>query len=220
MLDLLLALAVQTSTAPADLVDVPSMHPSYRVDIRYATADNFFGRKVYPEARCILIRPAAEALERARTWLETHHPELHLLLKDCYRPDPVQAVLWDAVKGTPKARYVANPHTRTGSIHAYGAAVDLTLAEADGEELDMGTPYDHLGPLAEPRHEARYLREGKLNAEQLRNRKILRQAMRQAGFVGLRNEWWHFNLGTSKQVRARYRRLSVPFSAVPRVSRP
>lgn len=208
-------LAEAAPEKPPDLVDVAGYDTRFVIDIRYATADNFFGKAVYPEARCILLRVVAERVVRAQRYLDERHPGLRLSFKDCYRPDHVQQVLWDAVKGTERARYVANPSTPTGSIHAYAAAVDVTLADASGAELDMGTPYDHLGPLAEPRHEPRFLREGRLTEAHVRSRRILRAAMRSAGFVGLRNEWWHFNAAPAKVVRARFRRLDIPFRAVP-----
>ena len=201
----------------APLVDVAGLDARFVLDIRYATADNFFGEQVYPEARCILRRDVAKQVTKAQRWLDAHHPGLRLLFKDCYRPDPIQHVLWDAVKGTSKAAYVANPNTKTGSIHSYGAAVDLTLADAQGEELDMGTPYDHLGKLAEPRHEARFLARGELTQAQVDRRLILRRAMTEGGgFVMINNEWWHFNAAPAAEVRKKYRRLSVPFEAVPR----
>lgn len=214
----LLVLGANPQSTP-DLVDVATLDPRFLLDIRYATTDNFFGQKVYPQARCLLRPFAAEKVVKAQAWLDKKHPGLRLLFKDCYRPDPIQHVLWDAVKGTKKARYVANPNTRTGSIHSYGAAVDLTLADADGKEMDMGTPYDHLGRLAEPRHEEEYLRSKKLSKKQVRQRRILRAAMvKGGGFRIIRNEWWHFNADSSKVIRNKYKRLSVPFSAVPRAS--
>lgn len=217
---LLASLALCTGPEP-DLVDVAGLDARFRLDIRYATTDNFFGQKVYPEARCLLLRPVAKKVVKAQAWLDAHHPGLVLLFKDCYRPNPIQHVLWDAVKGTPKARYVANPNTKTGSIHSYGAAVDLTLADPKGAELDMGTEYDHLGRLAEPRHEAEYLEAGKLTKAQVRSRRILRDAMlKGGGFTMIRNEWWHFNAAPSRVIRKKYRRLDVPFSAVPRPSAP
>lgn len=214
----LIGLALAAPGHAESLVDVASLDPRFGFDIRYATADNFFGQVAYPEARCLVLRPVGQSLTKAQAFLDEHHPGLRLLFKDCYRPDSVQALLWNAVKGTPKARYVANPNTRTGSIHSYGAAVDLTLMDAEGRELDMGTAYDHLGPKAEPRHEERLLEAGELNPEQVKNRRVLRRAMRNAGFIGLRNEWWHFNAFSARKTRSQFPRLDVPFSAVPRPS--
>ncbi|MCB9655926.1 MAG: M15 family metallopeptidase [Deltaproteobacteria bacterium] len=200
------------------LVDVASLDDRFILDIRYATNDNFFNQKVYEAPRCILLAPVAERMLKAQRWLDEHHRNLglRLMFKDCYRPNHVQFIMWKAVAGTPKARYVANPHTKTGSIHSYGAAVDLTLADAEGRELDMGTPYDFLGRLAEPRHEAAYLADGKLTPDQVQHRRILRSAMVEGGGMHtIPNEWWHFNAAPAKVIRTRHRRLDVPFSNVP-----
>ena len=208
-------LAAAPGANSADLVDVSKLDPRFRLDIRYATADNFFGKRVYPEARCLLLREVADQVVRAQAWLDKHHAGYTLLFKDCYRPNSVQRVLYDAVRGTKKARYVANPDSRTGSIHSYGAAVDLTLADPEGTEVDMGTPYDHLGRLAEPRLEKKFVKQGKLTAAQVQHRRILRNAMMKGGgFSMIRNEWWHFNAAPARQIRKKYRRLDVPFSAV------
>jgi zinc D-Ala-D-Ala dipeptidase len=214
-----IALIASATTAPP-LVDVPSLDQKFLIDIRYATPDNFFKKAVYSEARCLLRPSVAAKMVKAQRWLDQNHPGLRLLFKDCYRPHRVQFVLWDAVKGTEQARYVANPNTKVGSIHSYGAAVDLTLADAAGVELDMGTPYDFLGRLAEPRHEAEYLKKGTLTADQVKRRKILRRAMTEAG--GMRmipNEWWHFDELSREAILDHYQRLDFPFSAVPRDSR-
>ncbi len=201
--------------APPTLVDVSKLDERFRLDIKYATEDNFFGKKVYEHARCLLRPEVSAMVVKAQKYLDAHHAGYALLFKDCYRPNHVQHVLWDAVKGTSKAAYVANPNTKTGSIHSYGAAVDLTLVDASGKEVDMGTPYDHLGKLAEPRHEARFVREGKLTKAQVANRKILRDAMTKGGgFVIIRNEWWHFNAAPSKVIRKKYTRLDVPFDSI------
>lgn len=195
------------------LMDVMSMSDRFLLDLKYATTDNFFGQKVYPIARCLLRKTVAWRMIEAQAWLDQHHKGLRLLFKDCYRPDDVQWIMWAAVKGTPKAAYVANPETRTGSIHSYGGAVDVTLAREDGKEVDMGTPYDFLGKLAEPRHEERFLKEGKLTPAQVQNRRILREAMLHVGMHMLQNEWWHFNADIPANIRKKYSRLNVPLES-------
>jgi zinc D-Ala-D-Ala dipeptidase len=138
-----------------------------------------------------------------------------LMFKDCYRPASVQLKMWDVVKGTPMAPYVADPHSKTGSVHNYGAAVDITLIDAQGKEVDMGTPHDFLGELAEPRLEERFLQEGKLTAEQIKNRRILRAAMVDGGkFLQLDFEWWHYDALRGDALRATYQKLDVPLTAV------
>lgn len=218
-----LSLAVSTTTAspaarPAKgeaLVQVDTrLHPSFLVDMAYFRADNFFGQKVYPVEVCALRASVAAKMVAAQRYLDTNHPGMRLLFKDCYRPDHVQHIMWKSVVGTPKSGYVADPNTATGSIHSYGAAVDVTLADREGKEVDMGTPHDFLGKLAEPRHEDRFVREGKLTDAQVKARRILRSAMVSAGMATIPNEWWHFNDGTAQQVRARYTRLDVPLESV------
>lgn len=100
---------------------------------------------------------------------------------DCYRPRPYQQRLWDK-KSDPN--YVTPP--AQGSMHSRGAAVDLTLVDAKGVELDMGTPYDFFGEKAHTDYT-------KLPAKVLENRRLLREAMEAAGFKGIRTEWWHFS---------------------------
>ena len=214
---LLLALAQVPTAVPKGeepLVDVEPLHPSFQLDIRYATTDNFAKVKAYPVAKCLLRKSVAEKMVVAQKWLDKNKPGTYLIFKDCYRPNDVQAVLWDAVKNTKMRRYVANPHTKTGSIHSYGAAVDLTLGRNGRGELPMGTPYDFLGKLAEPRHEKRFLASGQLTKNHLKNRKLLRRVMTKvAGLRMIRNEWWHFNLDTAKNVRRRFTRLNVPLTS-------
>lgn len=207
--------ATRSATAAEPLVVVDArMHPAFLVSLPYATADNFFGQKVYPVERCALRRSVAAKMVKAQQWLDARHAGMRLLFKDCYRPDRVQYVMWKAVVGTPKSAYVANPHTPTGSIHSYGAAVDVTLADRAGREVDMGTPHDFLGKLAEPRHEQRFLAEGQLTPAQVDARHVLRDALRAGGMTTIPNEWWHFNDGPAAQVRKRYTRLDVPLESV------
>jgi D-alanyl-D-alanine dipeptidase len=129
-------------------------------------------------------------------------PDLRLHAWDCARPRHVQAAMWKIVEGTPQQPYVANP--AAGSIHNFGCAVDLTLASADGTPLDMGTPFDHFGPEAEPRREAEMLKAGRLTPGQVAHRHVLRDAMVKAGFRPLGNEWWHFDCAAPAQVRKSY----------------
>jgi D-alanyl-D-alanine dipeptidase len=212
----LLASTTKSSTGAAVLVDVATLDPRFRFDIKYATDDNFTGKAIYAEARCLIRREVAPKLVAAQRALDRAHAGLHLLFKDCYRPDHVQRVLWDMVKGTGHEGYVADPNAPEGSVHNYGAAVDVTLADDAGSELDMGTPFDHLGNLAQPRFEEKYLAEGKLTKAQLKNRRILRAAMREAGLHTIPNEWWHFELHRKERLAKIWPRLDVPFSAVPR----
>ena len=198
---------------PQNLVDVSQVESRWVIDMKYATTDNFTKTKLYPVAKCLVLTPVASQLKRVQAYLDRKHAGMVLMFKDCYRPLSVQKALWQVVKGTSLQQYVANP--AKGSIHNYGAAVDLTLADANGKELDMGTPYDSFTQLAQPRYERRFLRSGALTPQEIANRRMLRRAMKHAGFRGLRNEWWHFDGIPRKVLKKRYRLLDVPLDGAP-----
>lgn len=184
-------------------------HPDFRsllsiagigVDLRYATPDNFVGHDVYGGLDCAwLRREAADALELAAGWLAAHRPGYSLLVLDALRPQRVQEVLWDELQGTPLTLYLAHPER--GSIHSFGMAVDVTLVDALGHEVDMGTGFDEMTLSSHPDHEVEHLALGLLTAAQLSERGWLRAAMRQAGFQGISTEWWHFDFGDRVAVR-------------------
>jgi len=203
----MIALTV-TLAAAAGLVDVATVAPSIRQEIRYATANNFTKQVIYPAARCLLQPDAAARLQRVQAALQAK--KLGLKVFDCYRPLSAQRRLWAIV---PDERYVANP--AKGSRHNRGAAVDLTLVDADGRELDLGTPYDDFTPRAH--RDAR-----DLPAAARANRRTLDEAMAAEGFVGLPTEWWHFDApGWEKHpisdapLGATLGRLTFPTSATP-----
>lgn len=198
-------LAGELSSAPG-VVNAQEVVPSLLVELKYATKDNFLGRNVYGDLdRCFLQKDAAEMLAKAAEHLKKRDGGLRLLAYDCLRPRRVQVQMWEVVKGTGKQGYVADPHGRTGSIHNYGCAIDLTISDANGIPLDMGTAFDHFGDEAQPRHENRFLASGRLDHQALSNRLLLREVMVRAGFYPLANEWWHFNCATNTETRKRYR---------------
>ncbi|MGI5862535.1 MAG: M15 family metallopeptidase [Myxococcales bacterium] len=185
------------------MVDVSELAPKVLVRLKYSVADNFMGEAVYgPDRACWLQREAAEKLAAAQRELTRRRPGWRLLLGDCLRPRAVQRRMWSLVAGTPKQRYVARPDP--GSMHNHGAAVDVSIADETGAALDMGTPFDHFGPLAQPLIESRYLVEGRLTREQVENRQLLREVMTAAGWRGIRIEWWHFEAFPVREIRARF----------------
>ncbi|QGZ40287.1 D-alanyl-D-alanine dipeptidase [Pseudoduganella flava] len=201
-------------TATITSEQVPG-HPEYRhlttiagirIDLRYATRDNFVGRDLYSPLDCAWLHAeAAAAIERAVAWLAQRRPGCTLVILDALRPHRVQEQLWDALAGTNLRIYLADP--ARGSIHSYGMAVDVTIDGEDGRELDMGTGFDDMTELSHPALERQMLAEGRLTREQHANRLLLREAMTQAGFVGINSEWWHFDCGNRDEVRARYMRV-------------
>ena len=176
------------------------------VDLRYATPDNFVGRDLYSPIDCAwLHRDAATALEQAVAWLAAHRPDHHLLVLDALRPQRVQQQLWDALQGTELLGYIAEPSR--GSIHSFGMALDITIVGPDGQELDMGTGFDDLSERSHPALELSLLESREITQEQVAHRRLLRDAMFQAGFFGINSEWWHFDCGDRVLVRQTYTRV-------------
>ena len=176
------------------------------VDLRYATPHNFIGRDLYSPYDCAWLHvDAAAALERVVAWLAQQRPGYTALVLDALRPQRVQQQLWDALEGTGLQMYLANPER--GSIHSYGMALDITILDEDGRELDMGTGFDDMTELSHPKLEEGFLQTGALTEAQVANRRLLREAMFQAGFVGINTEWWHFDCGDRNLVRASFRRV-------------
>ncbi|HJW69501.1 MAG TPA: M15 family metallopeptidase [Candidatus Binatia bacterium] len=172
--------------AGGELVDLATVDPTIRIDIRYATPDNFTGVAVYPVARCLLRRDAADRLARVQRRLRADG--LGLAVWDCYRPFSVQERFWALV---PDERYVARPERRdgrpvAGSKHNRGAAVDVTLVDAAGARLEMPTGFDDFSERAH-RDAARVSPAARANAQRLE------AAMVAEGFEPLPTEWWHFD---------------------------
>jgi D-alanyl-D-alanine dipeptidase len=177
-----------------------------KVDLRYATPNNFTGRDLYSPFDCAwLHRDAAAALEQAVAWLAARRPGCTPLILDALRPQRVQQQLWDSLEGTGLQMYLANPIR--GSIHSYGMALDITILDEHGRELDMGTGFDDMTNLSHPALEEGFLVAGELSEQQVANRRLLREAMLQAGFVGINTEWWHFDCGNRDVVRQTFRRV-------------
>lgn len=201
--------------APTFRMEDLALHAGFRhlssiagigIDLRYGTPNNFVGRDFYGDLDCAwLHKNAADALETASKSLRSARPDLQLLVLDALRPQRVQEALWQALKGTPLTMYLANPIA--GSIHSFGMAVDVTLADASGAELDMGTPFDDLTELSHPGLEEGYFLQGQLTESQIANRHLLRDLMTGSGYRGISTEWWHFDFGDRQQVRAKYQRV-------------
>ena len=163
-----------------DFLCLQEMNASWSFDMRYATDNNFLDSAVYPCERCLLRSEVALALCKVNDSLQQMGYQLHFF--DCYRPLAVQKQMWAIL---PDARYVANPYGN-GSSHNRGAAVDLTLADAEGKLLDMGTDHDFFGEQAH--HAYTLLPQGVLE-----NRLLLKQVMAHFGFKAIKTEWWHYS---------------------------
>jgi D-alanyl-D-alanine dipeptidase len=152
--------------------------------------------------RAYLQKETIAKLKKAQQILEKDHPGYHLLIYDAARPLSKQWELWNTLtQYTPEKRrtFVADP--KEHSIHNYGSAIDLTVADEKGKPLEMGTKFDFFGEMAYPNQEARLLKTGKLSPKAIDNRLILRKAMTQAGFTGIEYEWWHFNAFSRKTAK-------------------
>lgn len=187
------------------MADIHAADTSIRVSLMYARPDNFTGRTLYTDLREALARPeCVRAAVKAQRALHRRNPHLHLIIYDATRPMRVQQQMWDVVKGTAQQNYVSNP-ARGGGMHNYGMALDLTLCDDRGDTLAMGTRIDHLGPEAHIDREDDLVARHKLTPRERANRRLLRTVMREAGFMPLRTEWWHFNLCTRATAKARYK---------------
>lgn len=162
------------------LISITEANYPIKIDLKYATADNFTGKPVYQQALCFLHKEAITPLKKA---IEIAH-QLGYTLKiwDAYRPTEAQEALW---AHTPNPDYLTPPEK--GSPHSRGVAVDLTLLDSSGNPLEMGTPFDDFRPLAH--HGAM-----DISPEAQRNRSLLLGLMTSAGWDFFRNEWWHYQL--------------------------
>jgi D-alanyl-D-alanine dipeptidase len=167
---------------PSDLVELTSLDPTIRLDIRYASTRNFLGTPLYSQARAFMQRPAAEALVRVQRSLAGEG--YGLLVHDAYRPWYVTRIFWDAMPPD-LHRYVADP--AQGSRHNRGCAVDLTLYDLrSGREVEMPSLYDEATERAYPTYTGG-------TAGQRRMRDLLRRHMEAEGFAVYEFEWWHFD---------------------------
>jgi len=170
-----------SSQKAAELVDIKEVNPHIIVDMRYATEDNFAKKKLYDSNTCFLRKSTAVKLDTVQKELERMN--LGLKVWDCYRPLAAQRILWAIL---PDERYVANPET--GSRHNRASAVDVTLVDSQGRELQMPTGFDDFSPRADHHYQD-------LPAQAIKNRELLKSVMEKAGFIPLPEEWWHYDDG-------------------------
>ena len=200
LLPLLCGQAAVAQDRPAAFVDAATVVPGLIVEMRYAGAHNFVGRPIdgYAAPRCLLTRPAAAALAAVARDLQPRG--LALKVFDCYRPARAVAdfARWarDLKDQKMKAEFYPQVDKRTlfrdgyiasHSGHSRGSTVDLTLAHADGHELDMGTPFDFFSLKSWPGNPA-------VGAKAYASRSTLAEMMAMHGFRPYNREWWHFTL--------------------------
>ena len=177
------------------LVKVDAFNSNIRWELKYATSDNFMKRVLYDTLQAVYVQKSvAQRLAKCQEYLTAKHPDLHLLVYDGLRPLSVQWEMWTALDSIPAAergKFVSNP--QNGSVHNYGAAVDITICISAGKPLDMGAGYDDIRKIAYPSLEAQFLASGELTKEHIANRNLLRNTMRSQRFINIPTEWWHFN---------------------------
>jgi zinc D-Ala-D-Ala dipeptidase len=185
---------------PASFVDTAVVVPGLIVEARYAGSHNFVGRPIdgYDAPRCLLTRPAATALAQVAVDLAAR--DLKIKVFDCYRPTRAVADFahWardlDDTRGkrefypdVDKRTLFRDGYIASQSGHSRGSTLDLTLVRADGQELDMGTPFDFFSPRSWPG-------APNIGRSAEKNRALLAAAMRRRGFRAYDKEWWHFTL--------------------------
>lgn len=163
-----------------DLVEVITINPNIRLDIKYATDNNFTKKAVYSQAKCFLRRAVAQKINLVQQELEKQGFGLKIF--DGYRPRSVQYKFWELV---PIPGYVADP--KKGSKHNRGSAVDLTIIRlSDGHEIEMPSAFDEFSEKAHRKYET-------MTPEAAKNCKLLENLMVKYGFIPLSTEWWHFD---------------------------
>jgi D-alanyl-D-alanine dipeptidase len=169
------------------MVEVDKVCPSIFVELRYATDRNITGKQIYPsKARCLLRRSVVARLERVQEELRAQG--FGLKIWDAYRPPWAHDILWAAA---PNPELIAPP-AKGGSWHSWGASVDVTLVDRHGREQPMPTDFDDFTEAAKSEYRG-------ADPVVAANVKRLRTAMRNAGFIGLRDEWWHFTAPNAQQ---------------------
>jgi zinc D-Ala-D-Ala dipeptidase len=172
-------------TQPPLLEITPETHRVH-IDLVYATNRNLTGKPIYKTAHCLLLAPAEAALRRAVAIAASFGMKLKIF--DAYRPPQAQQVLWDFL---PDPTYVAD--LTRGSNHSRGTALDLTLVDANGADLDMGTGFDAMTVESEHFHSG-------LPQHVQHNRTLLLGVMHGAGFNHIPSEWWHYELPGSREL--------------------
>lgn len=171
--------AASLSVDKNEMVRLDEVADDIIIDLKYATPDNITGKPVYDSNIAWLRRGTAIKLKRANEALMEQGYRIKVW--DAYRSEKDHRRLHEVAKNS---YYFIDP--KIGSNHTRGAAVDVTLVDMDGNELDMPSKYDEMSEKAHRTYKH-------ASPEQKRNALILENAMKEAGFIPLENEWWHFD---------------------------
>ncbi len=191
----------ESGKKPADLVDLIDFVPGLKLDIRYATTNNFLSTPLYTQARALMQRPAAEALAKVQAKLKPLG--YGLLIHDAYRPWRVTKLFWEA---TPEANHLFVADPAKGSRHNRGCAVDLTLCDLEtGRPIEMVGGYDEFSDRSFPDYPGG-------TSRQRYHRDLLKVFMEREGFTVNEAEWWHFDYNGWRD----YPIVDIPFEAMPK----
>lgn len=188
------------------LVSVDHFNKNIWWELKYASEDNFMHRVLYDTLKKPYVQiDIARRLAKSQEYLTGRDSGYHLLVYDALRPLSVQWEMWNALDTIPafeRGKFVSNP--RNGSVHNYGAAVDLTICQSNKKPLDMGAEYDDIRKIAYPSLESEFLKSGEITQQQIANRKLLRRTLKSQGFSNIPTEWWHFNAFPRPVVKSKY----------------
>lgn len=188
------------------LVSVDHFNQNIWWELKYATTDNFMHRILYDTLQKAYVQiDVARRLAKSQEYLTGRNSNYHLLVYDGLRPLSVQWEMWNALDTIPafeRGKFVSNP--RNGSVHNYGAAVDVTICNSTKKPLDMGAGYDDIRKIAYPSLESEFLATGEITQAQIDNRKLLRRTLKSQGFSNIPTEWWHFNAFPRPVVKSKY----------------
>ena len=195
---------IENKFIKAGLIDVNTIDKSIQVDLVNSDPKRNYFRENYYNGlnKAYLRKDVALKLSNAQSILKAKHPGFSLLILDAARPRSVSVLMYEKMKGTRFEKYVADP--KNGSMHNYGIAVDITIVDEKGRELDMGfTPF-RKNTLEIYWQFIKMKMGSNLSKEQAANRKLLSDTMKSAGFLPLSHEWWHFNGMPKDEARKRY----------------
>ena len=197
---------IEQKFVAAGLVNVSDIDPTIQIDLVNSDPEKNFFREDYYSGldKAYLQEKVALQLAEAQKVLKKKHPSYSLQILDAARPRSVSQAMYDKMKGTKFEKYVANPSK--GSMHNFGIAVDLTIVDGDGNELDMGITPFNKSTIRIYWEYAKMKLGKKITRAQKQNRKLLSETMKQAGFLPLSFEWWHFN-GMEKELTRKHYKI-------------
>lgn len=187
------------------LINVHKYEKSIIVDLVNSNkSNNIFAENFYNSLnKCYLQKEVALKLKKAQKILKDKYPRYSIIMMDCTRPRSVSWKMYNKLKNTPFEKYVANPVK--GSMHNFGAAVDVAIVDENNKLLDFGINPFYKGKIKLGYEYIKHKILPKLTNEQIKNRKLLKDIMEKADFRSIKLEWWHFNGFSKNTIRKKYK---------------